>query len=262
MGGRQYRRGGLRAGGVRGMPGRLLRPTLLALLAWGVSGCALLEPFLPPASEVCAPQIQEIARLRQELAEQEAEIASLRAKHSVQAEVLTQTTDEAARAEVKLRRLATQADAASHLAEVEVALEAIDTQPQPPAARVAAQLDQVRRMLAAGEIAFARGDYGAAVEQAAQAQEIMQMLNGHRTAPVVRGAVEVPFQVPVTLRTRVESRLRRQPGRSSGVLEVLPLGTPLQAEAYHGEWLRVRTEDGKTGWIFGTLLEAPDPVTQ
>lgn len=227
---------------------------LLALLAWGVSGCALLDPLRPT---LCEQPYQEIARLQQALAEKDAEIESLRAEKTVQAEVLTQTTGEVARAEIKLRRLATQADAASHLAEVEVALQRQWAQTHAP--RAAAQLVQAQRILDAGGVAFARGDYAAAVELAAQARELIDMVTGRKSAAAARGTVDVPFQVPVALRTRIGSHLREQPGRAAAALAVLPRGTSVQALAYRGEWLRVRTGDGRTGWVFGPLLEAPGP---
>lgn len=246
---------GTRTSVVRGAPHPGLRAApLLVLLAWGVSGCALLEPLRP---KICEQQYQEIARLQQTLAEKDAEIENLHAQKNVQAEVLTQTTGEVARAEVKLRRLATQADAASHLAEVEVALQGLWAQTHTPHA--AAQLVQSQRILDAGGVSFARGDYAAAVELAAQSRELIDMVTGRKSAAAARGAVEVPFQVPVALRTRIDSNLREQPGRAAAVLAVLPEGTPLQALAYRGEWLRVRTTDGRTGWVFGPLLEAPEP---
>lgn len=227
---------------------------LLALLAWGVSGCALLDPLRPT---LCEQPYQEIARLQQTLAEKDAEIESLQAQKTVQAEVLTQTSGEVARAEIKLRRFATQADAASHLAEVEVALQGQWAQTHAP--RAAAQLVQAQRILDAGGVAFARGDYAAAVELAAQSRELIGMVTGRKSAAAARGTVDVPFQVPVALRTRIGSHLREQPGRAGAVLAVLPQGTPVQALAYRGEWLRVRTGDGRTGWVFGPLLEAPEP---
>lgn len=237
---------------------RGLRAVLMSVSVWAVSGCALLQPFMPPASVDCAPQDREIARLQQTLAEKGAEIESLLAQQNVQAEALTQSTGEVARAGVKLRRLATQADAASHLAEVEVALQGLWAQTHRP--RAAAQLVQAQRILDAGAVSFEQGDYGTAVEFAAQSQEIIGMVTGRRgTALAARDAVEVPFQIPVALRTRIDSNLRAQPGRAASVLGIVPEGAPLQAQAYRGEWLRVRTAEGLTGWVFGPLLEAPPP---
>jgi hypothetical protein len=234
----------------------------LPLLAWILSGCALLQPPAPPpAPVVCDQQDREIVRLQQSLTEKDAEIQQLRAQRNVQAKELKQTTGEVARAEVRLRRLATQADAASQLAEVEVALQGMQTKTL--TRRAAAQLAQAQHILDAGAASFAQGDYGAAVELAAQSQEIIDMVAGRRgSAAAMRDAVEMPFQVPVALRVRIDSNLRARPGRSAAVLGVLRQGALVRAHAYRGEWLRVHTEDERAGWVYGALLEAPHPAAE
>lgn len=237
---------------------RLRAVSLLAVSTWLLAGCALLQPPAPPPAPVaCERQERELAGLRQTLAEKDAEIQRLHTQQHVQAGVLKETTGEVARAEVKLRRLATQADAASQLAEVEVALQGIQAQSRPR--RAVAQLAQAQRILEVGSASFAQGDYGAAVDLAAQSQEIIDMVASGRRgpAPSAHDTVEVPFQVPVALRTRGDSNLRAEPGRTAAVLDVLHQGTLLQAHAYRGEWLRVSTEDGRAGWVFSALLEAP-----
>lgn len=229
---------------------------LLVLAASILPGCASLQPAAPPPAPVdCEEQEQEVSRLRQALAEQDAEVQRLRAQQNVQAQELQQTTVEAVRAEVKLRRLATEAGAASQLAEVEVALQQV-RRIRP--GQAAAQLLSAQRILEAGGAAFAQGDFGAAVELAAQAQEIIDMVaNGHRMQTTARSNGEAQFQVPVVLRTRVDSNLRARPARTAAVLDVLRQGTTLQAYGYRGDWLRVRAADGRDGWVFGPLLEAP-----
>ena len=234
---------------------------LLAVLAWALSGCTLVQPPAPrPATLDCERQDREIVRLQQTLAEKDAEVQRLRAQQTVQAKTLKQITGEVARAEVKLRRLATQADAASQLAEVEVALQSMHAEASPR--HGASQLAQAQSILDAGAESFSLGDYGAAVELAAQSRAILDMLASGRPrpAPDPRDAVELPFQAPVALRARIDSNLRTQPGRSEPVLSVLRQGTPLQAHAFRGEWLHVHTDDGRAGWVFGSLLEAPPPA--
>ena len=254
-----YCRYGWRISAARGVPRAV---SLSVLLAWTLSGCALLQsPAPPPPPVVCDQQDREIVRLQQTLIEKDTEIQQLRAQQHVQAKVLKETTGEVARAEVKLRRLATQADAASQLAEVEVALQGVRAKAHPR--RAAAQLAQAQHILDAGAASFAQGDYGAAVELAAQSQEIIDMVAGRRgSAAATRDAVEMPFQVPVALRVRIDSNLRAHPGRTAVVLDVLRQGALVLAHAYRGEWLRVRTEDERAGWVYGALLEAPHPAAE
>lgn len=250
---------GPRPGAARVGACRLLFPVVLMGC---LSGCALLQPATPyTESPLYEQQQREIAQLQQALAEKDAEIERLRDQQNVQEHALKQTTGEAAQAEVKLRRLATHADAASQLAEIEVALQGLRAEAYPP--RAAEQLTQAQRILDAGAAAFAQGDYTKAVDLAAQSQEIIDMLAGNHQRPTtLRDAVEMPFQTPIALRTRIDCNLREQAGRSASVLSVLQAGTLLQAQAYRGEWLRVRTEDGRVGWVSGSLLEAPYPVVE
>ena len=243
-----------------GVPRRGLRAVPLSvLLAWTLSGCALLQPPAPPpAPVVCDQQDREIVRLQQTLAEKDTEIQQLRAQQHVQAKVLKETTGEVARAEVKLRRLATQADAASQLAEVEVALQGPQAQAHPR--RAAAQLAQAQHILDAGAASFAQGDYGAAVELAAQSQEIIDMVATVGPVGRTRGGRAVSG-------SRYAARAHRlQPACASGAhgnrTGCVRQGAPVLADAYRGEWLRVRTEDGRAGWVFGPLLEAPHPAAE
>ena len=184
----------------------------------------------------------------------------LRAQQSVQAKALKEITVEVASAEVKLRRLATQADAASRLAEAEVALQGMETETQTPLRAV--QIAEAQRLLDAGAESFAQGEYGAAVERAAESQAIIETLaGGGRLVPGAR-AEETPLHTPLALRTRIDSNLRAQPGRTEPVLSLLRQGTALQAHAYRGEWLHVHADDGRAGWVYGPLLEAPNPPAE
>ena len=235
---------------------------LLALLAWTLSGCALLQPAPPRAAVDCEQYDREIIHLQQTLAEKDAEVQRLRTQQSTQAAALKEITGEVARAEVKLRRLATQADAASQLAEAEVLLQGM--QAATYTGNRAALLVQAQRILDAGAESYDQGDYGAAVELASQSLEIIDIVasGGRGAAPGARDAVEMSFQAPVALRARIDSNLRREPGSTEPVLSVLRQGTALQAHALRGEWLHVHTDDGRAGWVFGSLLEAPHPAPE
>lgn len=232
-----------------------------ALWACTTTGCTLLRqpPAPAPAAPDCSQPLQEIARLQQALIDKDAEIGQLRAQQNVQAKELRQTTGEVARAEVKLRRLATEAGAASQLAEAEVALQSLTK--SPPNGATAQRL-QAQQLVAAGSAAFAQGDYGAAVEFAAQAQALVGMVKETQAASSARARTEVAFPIAVALQTRVASHLRAQPGRSAAIVGVLKPATPVYALGYRGDWLRVRVEDSRVGWVFGALLEAAQPSAE
>lgn len=194
-----------------------------ALWACTTTGCTLLRqpPAPAPAAPDCSQPLQEIARLQQALIDKDAEIGQLRAQQNVQAKELRQTTGEVARAEVKLRRLATEAGAASQLAEAEVALQSLTK--SPPNGATAQRL-QAQQLVAAGSAAFAQGDYGAAVEFAAQAQALVGMVKETQAASSARAnGSRVPD-------CRCSADARRQPSaRAAGTLR----GDRRRAEARH-----------------------------
>ena len=209
-----------------------------------------------PACPSCDDQHREIARLRQDLAGREAELRDLRASQRDQVKVIQESTRETTRAKVKLRRLATQAEAASYIAEVEVALES--ARAMRGAAATPPLIELAEAMIAATSAPFAQGDFGAAMDRAAQAEQLLAVatdLQG-RAKPRARASGEVLLQVPIPLRVTGETRLRRQPVRSAPVAAVLPKESPVVARAYQGSWLRVESDDGRSGWVEPSQLGA------
>jgi hypothetical protein len=245
------------------------------LLSFALSGCVTAPPAEPPLAPVpvpvtvaqvdtvrepvcpsCDEQIREIAQLRQDIANRDAELRDLRSNQRDQGRILQESTREVTRAKVKLRRLATQADAASYIAEVEVAMDSLRlslgaTSPVP--LMVLAQ-----GILESTGAPFAQGDYGVAMDRAAQAEQLITLVAQHQVRPGSRPRApgEVPLQVAIPLKVTVDSNLRRQPLGNAAVVGVLKKDSPLVAYAYKGSWLQVETEDGRSGWVDQTRLGA------
>ena len=238
-----------------------------AALLLALDGCVTPPPPAPtptpaaveiPSRErscpSCDDQNREIARLRQDLAQREAELRELRESQRDQVKVLQESTREVARAKVKLRRLATQADAASYVAEVEVALQSLRS----TAGAGIPLLALAEGILQSTATPFAQGDYAGAMDLAAQAEQLATVVadaRGRRVSPA-RATGEVPFLLAVPLRVTADSHLRRQPLGTAPVLGVLPKDTLLVAHAHKGGWLRVETADGRTGWVDQKRLAA------
>lgn len=199
-------------------------------------------------------QQRMIVHLLQVLAEKDQEIITLRARQRDQVKELEESTNEAARAEVKLRRFATEADVASHLAEVEVAMETLRA--TLGAERKATLQKLAQQLLDSASTAFEQGDYSVAADLVAQAEQFIEMLMDN-TVSDTRTASEVSFKVSIPLKAKTDSHLRRHPDVSAAVLDVLEKRTPVVARAYRGPWLHVQTEVGDTGWVLTELLEAP-----
>jgi len=208
-------------------------------------------PPPPPACAVCVDRTDEIARLRQELAAREAEVRDLRSTQREQVKAVQESTREVTRAKARARRLATQADAASYLAEVEVALEAARSATPSPL------LGLARAFLEAAQAPFAQGDYALAMDRAAQAEQLVTAAaSGAPTASRSRIAGEVLLQAAIPLKASGESRLRRAPEPRAAVVATVGRETALVAHAYKGDWMRVETDDGKLGWVPQAELSA------
>ena len=224
-----------------------------AVTLWwlNLSGCASM-PSAPPGP--CTDLQQEISTLQQQLAAKDAEITRLQAQQQAREREREETTVQAARAEVKLRRFATEADAASRLAEVEVALETLQARPGAGDRPLQALIRPLADM---AEDSFKQGEFNAAVERSTQARQLIDMLLANDAASDQGAAPESAFKVAVPLRIKVDTRLRSQPDTRAAVLGVLPATTPVTALGYHGLWLQVQTPDGDTGWISSELVELP-----
>jgi hypothetical protein len=236
--------------------GRMLCGTVIALSALNITGCSLLNP--PPVAapipphDPCEAQQREIARLQQQLAEKEVLIRNLTARQLDQAKALQETTSQVTRDQVRLRRLATKPGAASAIAEAEVAVASLKssqiTAPE--------QTVQAQRLLAAATASYAKGNYGIAMDHAAQTREFIEMVKDNRTrkASDPRFAM-VQFNIPIPLRAKSNINLRREPFSSAVKVAALKKDSALTAQAYLGDWLHVQTSDEHSGWVLSTQVE-------
>ena len=105
---------------------------------------------------------------------------------------------------------------------------------------------------------FAQGDYGVAMDRAAQAEHLIALVAIDRVRPGSRPRVpgEVPLQVAIPLKVMVDSNLRRHPLGKAPVVDVLKKDSLLVAHAYKGSWMQVETEDGRSGWVDQSQLGA------
>jgi hypothetical protein len=160
---------------------------LLGLLSLAAAGCANTQLASDPAAapgrarldasisgprcSPCADQIREIERLRFEVWSRDAELRELRSSQRNQVKVLQESKREVTRAKVKVRRLATRADAASYIAEVEVAMASLRS--STGARSIDPRIAQARRLLESTDAPFAQGDYGVAMDRAAEAEQLI-----------------------------------------------------------------------------------------
>lgn len=211
-------------------------------------------PIPIPEKLPCARRYQdEIHRLRHLLAERDELIRRLSARELDQAQVLQKTASEVSRTKSQLHRLATQPEAASKIAEVEIELEMLQ-QTVLDEASIALQL-LAQRLLDAASIAYRQMDYSHAMNYAAQAREFINMTMHLSGQMPEAQSITVILRTPMALLTAGSGELWAEPRDRAQATALLPKNTALTATAYHGSWLRVQTEDGRTGWIRNTMVD-------
>ena len=244
-----------------------------------IGGFRFPHPFLTPIILVCIPGVflsacagktaqpgdmdgvarqtaanrelkEEVATLQLRLLEKETQNRELQKK-------LDEAIQEVVRAKAKLHSLESKAEAASVIAEAEVALKALKANAGEEAGSEVTQAEQLLKMSARE---FKKENYGGALYVTGQAKSLIKIgearIRGRGKIPMRAG--EVPFALPVPLQVRSTSNIREGPGLGFKVLFALGKGTPLVGYSYKDEWVRIKDENGRGGWIFHMLVDRTD----
>jgi hypothetical protein len=198
----------------------------------------------PPARDTALEQ--HAARLELRLLEQEAQVAELQTR-------LDDARREVVRAMAKLQSLATRAEAASGMAEAEIALQALRTNGGNPASPEWSQGNQLLQ-LATSE--FDQQNYAGALYLATEAKNAaaagQRRVGSDDRATPRKG--EMPFALPLRVQTTGRANLREGPGGNFKVLYTLESDVPLVAYSYVDQWVRVTADGDRSGWIHQTLI--------
>ena len=217
-----------------------------------LSACAASPP--PAAPRPAAPvandpeRDQRAARLEVRLLAEDAQVQDLQAR-------LDSARQEVVRAMAKLQTLASRADAASGMAEAEIALQALKTRAGQEGAADVAQAGQLLKMSGAE---FNNQNYGGALYLANEAKSLAAARRGK--VPSEGGdrealrAGEVLFAAPMRLRALRSGNVREGPGTGFKVAYRLDAGAAIVGYSYADVWVRVSDEDGRSGWIFYNLV--------
>lgn len=238
----------------------LVSATLLlatgSLLSSCVTSSVQPDPTPPPRS--ASEETKRVAAY-QDLEEKAARQQLLLMEREAQVKLLTQKLDaailEVVRAMAKLRGLESRAEAASNLAETEIALKAM---PRDGAGRQKdPDLTQAEQLLALAATEFKKENYSGTVYLTNQAKTLIKARETRSSAveslPKLEG--EVPFSFPLTLRAVSKSNVREGPGPTFKVLFAVGPDAPLTAYSYKGLWVRVKANDGRNGWIYYSLID-------
>ena len=189
---------------------------------------------------------QRAASLELKVLEQEAQVEELQSR-------LDDARREVVRAMAKLQSLATRAEAASGMAEAEIALQALRTA---NGSSSSPELEQSSQLLQLATAEFDKQNYAGALYLATEAKNAAAAGRG-RVANDDRGTTrkgEVPFALPLRLQTTGRANVREGPGSSFRVLFTLEAGVPLVAYSYVDQWVRVKDDSDRAGWIHQTLI--------
>jgi hypothetical protein len=266
----------------------IARPTsrvaVLVSLLWAgmqLSGCAFLQP--PSISQPATPSVEEkrleeelrvatlkykklqetvaaqngssaqqhdtkLAKVQLLLLEKEAQIKDLR--HRIDDAIV-----EVVRAKAKLRSLESKAEAASTMAEAEIALKSLKGVDAGPDRHPA--FHQAGELLRMATVEFKKENFGGALYLSTQAKgqikEGEELQKGRDKTALVPG--EILFTFPLPLRLVDSTKLRGAPGQDGKLVAGLERATPVLGISHKGEWIRVKTEDGQNGWIYFNQVE-------
>ena len=190
---------------------------------------------------------EKLARMHLQALEKDAEIRVLNQK--VEDAIL-----EVVRAMAKLRGLSGRAEAASNLAETEIALKSV---PVEPALRPReAELLQAQQLLRMATEEFKKQNYDGTVYLTSQ---VKMLIKPRADRPVraeqARIDGEHALSPVLALRASNRSNVREGPGPTFKILFVVERGTSLSAVSYNGVWVRVKTDDGRGGWVHYSLID-------
>ena len=191
-------------------------------------------------------QDKRIANLELRLMERDAQVEDLQNR-------LDEAQEEVVRAMAKLRTVASRAEAASGMAEAEIALSTLRASGNADGA------DRVSQLVRQSNGEFEKQNFGGALYLANQAKALAMTLRG-RASEGSRGAQrpgETAFALPIKLRVANRVNVREGPGTAFAVAYSAEGGSVLTGLAYTDEWIRVADDGGRAGWIFKSLVSRP-----
>lgn len=212
-------------------------------------------PPAPPPDTVFVtdPELeQRAARLEIRALEREAQIEELQGR-------LDETRQEVVRSMAKLQTLATRAEAASGMAEAEVAVQSLKGSGNQ---RAAPEYTQASQMLEQSSAEFTKENFAGALYLANAAKRLASASKVRQTAG--DGSAprpgETALSIPIRLKAAKRSNVRDGPGINYAVLFTVEAGATLTGYSYTDTWMRVTDEGGRAGWVVRSLVGGTEPV--
>ena len=195
------------------------------------------------------PELERrLGRAELRVMEKEAQVAELQSR-------LDDARDEVVRTMAKLETLNSRAEAASGMAEADVAIQALRS----AGGTQSPELSQATALIRRSNAEFEKRNFGGALYLANQARAFAlagrSRLAGSARTPARAG--EVPFAVPLRLKVTGRGNVREGPATTFAVAFAVEGGTELTGMSVADDWIRVVDDSGRSGWIFRTLVGRP-----
>jgi hypothetical protein len=183
------------------------------------------------------------------LLEKESQIKALEAQLKSQQKVLDDAFLEVVRSKAKLRGVETKAEAASNMAEAEIAVKGLRL--ELGAGDQDADVSRAEQLLKMSADEFKNENYGGALYLTNQAKAHIKAgqvrLGAEQGVSAHKG--ETLFSQPLELKLLQRTSLREGPASNSKVIGRLEKGTQLLGYSSASGWIRVGNEEGVKGWV-------------
>lgn len=226
------------------------------------AGCApttnAAAPAGPPAVDTVVVQVvdtvrmespadaaleDQVARLQIELLERDVLLGDMQ-------EQLDATRLELVRNMARLQTQATRAEAASGMAEAEIALETLS---RAPGGESLPEFARAEDLFDESSAEFESENYGGAVYLANQVRTVVRSGQARLGGGSLLDG-ESLFAVAVPLQTTGRSNIRSGPGLDFEVVYTAEAAAALTGQSRTSQWVRVVDGEGREGWIFHTLV--------
>jgi hypothetical protein len=242
---------------------RVARGFPLPILLW-VAACAKTAPPAPAPTVIHDTVLvrQGVARVdtvvdpdtRQRLSQMEADVLTREARIQILEEQLADAQREVVRTMAKSKSVASRAEAASAIAEAELA---IRTLREAAGRNVPAEVPLAQRMLKESSDEFGQEHFGGALYLASQARTTIARATDRIRRVESTDALpgETAFDAPLRMQTTTRANVREGPSTNFRVLFTLDAESPVLGFSVVEGWVRITDDSGRSGWIALTLVE-------
>jgi hypothetical protein len=205
-----------------------------------------------PAAPAPAPATARVQELERKLAQSELRLLEKTAQVQNLESQLDEARQEVVRAMARVQSQASRAEAASAIAEAEIAQQTLRAPAEDAGVR------EVGRLVGLAVAEFDRRNYAGALYLASQARATAFAARGQAGSGPREGLREgeQPFAAALQLTVNTGANVRDGPGTDFRVLFTLPAGATVTGLSHTEEWMRISHDSGRTGWIHASLLGA------